>query len=715
MPPRSLSIDTQVKPVRSGAGLQRAPMDLTPGLFTANQQATASIVSDLGSIAKDLRAATIEADTTNVIKAEAKYKEIVATQINKLDRLDPDYQSRVDEITQAAQKEVTDGTSLRTREASSELEARLARTRGDVKINTLAAQRKSIQEEAVRVYDVSYNAVGQDIRKNPDQMEAILARWKPDSDRLLAGVDTDIRGRLEFKLKSDSIALQALGYADRGMYGKAKEIVDANAGSLDRAQEQKVTYQIEQIKNRHQADANKYAANVSADISAKLHDWAANPNPEAEPPVSRQQLQNMRDRGLFNGAPERYAALVNQLYGAETHRKSAMGTTMKAMQAYHTNTITGPEQADLAWNYINNGTTGKDKVPVDPANEDMLGKAVKFAQDTGFIPPTYRNFINNVSSSAGPGDQSGTAQAKLATAVQMYDKFVNAAPNIKWGGAADDKDAPVATAHQIMREENISAMEAARRALALTPKDREVATLRVKDFNEELKKLRGLKNVNDYLGEEIKSQYRTVFSLGAEGYLPFTGSLTISAEAIDAYRRRYEQAFVSTGDMKTARGVANEYLRNNFRITGMGADKDSVVQYAPENFIPPTYSGAIPQEVVSEMFTTEIQKKLKEAGMDADPAKWRLRADSQTADEARAFMSNGGGAVSYRLQVQDTYGNFVDVNGPRWRVPTAEEIAADPVFQSMRNKQRTEFETRQEGATEAAKARAIFEERRRKK
>lgn len=666
------SIETDVAPRGlSGTGGVRAPVEITNTPIGQSLAGLESVGADAQAIARDLTAATIERDTANMIKGEVAFKQSVAGQIEKLDRLAPDYQKQVDDVLAAAKREALDGTSLTTRGARVEYDARLSKLVGDNKMASITAQRNSIQEEAVRVYDTAYNAVGKDIRKNPDSMEAILAAWKPDSDRLLSGVSTDIKARLEHKLKSDSIALQALGYADRGQFKRAKEVVDNNAGSLDRAQEQKVTYQIQAIQNRMEADSAKYSAQVTSDLSAKLYDWQANPDPTAEPPISRQQLENMRAKGMFANAPHHFTSLVHQLHSVTAQRETAMASTKAAVLAMNTNTIKDQTQADLAWNYQQNGLTGKTKVPANPLDEAQVNAAVQFAQSTGFIPPTFRNYVNNVSQQSGPGDTSEGAVAKLAGAVMLFDKFGQAAPNIKWGGSADDKNNPVAVASQLIREENISPMEAARRAIALTPKDKETTVLRGKDFTEEVLKLKGPSvKKEDFMASQAMEPFKSFI----RGVNPFEKNLTTTPEVAAAYERRFQAAYVATGDMNTAKGVAQKWAAQNFSVTNVGADQNVVTQFAPEHFVPPQLQKGMPADTASRIFNDEIQTALKAAGMDADPTKYRLRADSQTEQEANAFMATGGGTVSYRLQVADSYGNFVDVNGPRWRTLTPDEI-----------------------------------------
>lgn len=741
-------IDTQVPSVvPNPGGSTRAPYtgSLSTGIYGATMATLGSFDQAGQNIARDLQAAETERDVTHMVKASGAFSQEVEPKLAGLDRLASDYSTQVDGILKSASDNALKNADLITPRAQEEMQARVAELSSRYKISSMAAQRTSISQEAVRTWDTAFNNVGSAIRSNPANADGIIANWKTDSDRLLAGVDTDTRRKVEFKMNSDAKALQALGYADKGQFAMARNVVKQNEGVLDPSQEWKVTNQIDSLESKARADNARYVAGVTAGISAKLADWSINPDPAAEPPVSRQQLQNMYDKGVFTNAPGAYVTLVHQLDGTIAHRQAEMASTIEALNAFRTNTIKNGDQVDLAFVYLQTGKmgkAGKAAYQFDPTNADQANQAAAVAKATGYIPSMYKNFVNNTSNEVTTNSNDPNSAAKLSVAAGMYDHFNSIVPHAKWGDV-DQPNTPVAMTVAMAHSENITMDEAARRVVALGNVDTEVKKARGLDFDQKITTARGTNRTSlQFMGGQVRDAMRASVLDRIPGVGP---AYTVAPEVANAFMQRYKENYISTGDLDTSRKAAEDYARQNFAVTRIGANDGAVVQFAPEHFIPASVGGIRGVDtVVGDIMNREITDKLAQAGigvnpvdlmkggpggktptqqgnyapeindmianedntnpgspkaLKVDPQSYRLFADDETTREARQFSLNGGsGPVTFALQVKDQYGVFRDVRGPRFRVPNADEIMASPEFKNMLQGQKSTLQTNEEAA-----------------
>lgn len=635
-----------------------------------------SLTNDVQQIADQLHRTQIKNDQIKVIQGETSTVASTDAAISKLDPLDKDYLSKVQGVYDDAKKNASANADLSTREGQEALEGRMSVIAASGMRQAQQMQRRSIDQEAIRTVNTSSNEMFAKIRRDPDGAATYQSGFQADYDRLTDGMNPDTKRQLGEQIKDQVVVSQSLGYADRGNYAAAKKTLDDNMGSLNPGQEQKARYQIEATENKARADSARYAANQAADVMVKIEDWKTNPDPTAPPPYSRADLEKMR--GAFGNNPSAFLGMVTHLDNAIRGRQVAMQATTEALSNAQTHSLRSQEQADLAFN---NQYALAGKKPAEVLTPDLVQAAGIFARDQGYIPSAYKAVIENAGRMGGSNTPED--QQRLAAATAAYDKINELAPNAKWN-FADDKNSRVQLASTMAKENQISVEEASRRVLNLTPKTENELQQRDLSFKQAFQDAHGQgtgRNEQQWLKDTVTSAFKN-FGQSITGAIGITDKTPDVPPEVGAdYKKQLEKNYQAVPDWNTAKKATDAWLAQNYSVTHVG-DRNEVTKYAPEKYFDPSVVDRVNKYGLGDTIINEdVNSILKSNSIvpgrspyDPNMPGWRLYADDQTAREADKFGPNGG-QVTYKIQVLNAAGDtYVDVNGPRYRLPNAQEI-----------------------------------------
>lgn len=626
-------------------------------------------------------------DTIGIVKAESGILASTDAEVAKLDPLAKEYPKQVEEVYTRAKATAQENANLYTREGREELDARLTRIQQHGVVQAQEKQRISVEKEAIRTYDQASNEVFAKVRRDPTAAATYTAGFQADAAKLTEGLRPDTRRAVDEKYRDNIVSAQALGYADRGNYAAAKQVLDTNMGTLNPAQEQKARYEIRAIEEKARTDSARFAANVHADTAAKIEDWKYSNDPTAPPPVTRADIEEMRPQ--FANNPAGYLSLVTLLDGAIYQRERAQQTTREALQNAETRSIRNQGEADLAFNN-QYGLHGKK--PSEVMTPELLTAAGTFAREQGYVPSVYKAQIENAGRSGGMGGNTPEEQTRLASATAAYDRINELAPNTKWG-FADDKGSRVQLSSTIAKQEQISIAEAARRVLSMSPKSEAETTSRVKAYQDAFKQAHGSgqgQNATNWTNGQVLSQFSYTGQNIVGALVPGADRPPrVAPEVAEDYQKKLEQNFIKVPDWDVAKRTTDDWLKQNYSITNVG-DRNEVTKYAPERYFDPVVSDRVNKYgMASQIVQDDISSILKAGNIvpgrnpyDPKLPGYRLYADDQTAKEADKWQASGPSPdgssarvpVTYRIQVLDAFGMYQDVNGPRYRLPNAQEI-----------------------------------------
>lgn len=620
----------------------------------------------------------VQRDSLVAARLQEGFKQEAAAELSKLDPLASDYNERVEEIFFNAREAATSKAEFKTRKIQDAFALALENQSAGGLTLAQGARRTALDAEGKRLRSELEDSVYASIRKDPDGYDSYLAEFSVQAQRVNPSINPKDLPQLNEKFADAALVARAEGYAERGEFDKAKELIDANQKSLTPETYRNAKRMVREAETRQKQDYLASTAAQAADLEVKIIDAKTN----ADFTRLRGEVEALDTAGFFKGREEKKVSMIRQIeHQREIVARREQYVAVRLDQFDRGMGSNNQQDADLVWEQVAERHRAKNP---QASTDQWVAWAGQYAAQSGWVPSQYRNVMANAERTDNP--------ALVESAARLYDKFRTAAPEADLG--LRDSGSRVRLVSASAELLGITYGDAAAMVLQRVP-DQATLAARQKQFDKDFK--------------DFDSRKALVNAgIATDGW--FSSPDQVPEPVARAYEKSLRLHYDLMGDPKIAEAAANKRFKEEYGVTGVGGVK-SVVKAPPENFFPGASNTSLTVDQKSALIDadarrgytllgvkpgTVVEGQVKEDVYDVEGnlvAKKTEAGDisgipdhSLVYDQLSEQDRAAGRPVSFELRIRNNYGNHVPIpiegksGNLRYVMPTIEQLQAMPEY-----------------------------------
>lgn len=695
-----------------------------PGAGNFNDRTATDFAAGIAGLSAVIEGIQLQRDSVKSVGVETEVTVQAQKDTAALNPLDPDYQTQVKNVWDAAKKRAME-SGITSTAVADDLAKRMDRHGAAMQIAAVGETKAAVNKQAQLVYKDAVDAQNAKIRNDPANANLYVDEFKADAERLKVGMDPVAFEAVSRNAADEFAKNQVIGYAEKGNFGAAKNALKAQAPHLKTEVVTGLSNYIDGKESKARADGDRARTANAAGLLLDIEDQFNGRKPID--PNTRERLDDLKAKGMIS--PEQHLTAVktwnneNQRYQVDAQKNA------KAAEELTTGTLSSQENADRAFaNQYGNipfGQIAMNGTPEQKAAGLLL--ATTMASGSGYLPSQMKNLISNADNITNPKQA-----AAVSYAAEAMDELEAKAANKIAGVTLSDTGVVNRTRAEAKRliADGVPKQEAYTMA-AQTQMPKDKMTLQVENDLREMTKVDFSQKKIDPAKEALKAAVPGF----VENYVPFMAPETAPAMGAE-WRRVYEEAFVATnGNKERAKALADKKIGETYGTTkvgvvdarqftpsadpaatyagpyaatyvgagvtseGMvGSGKATVQKYPPERYMPfPNLS----EEQRAKVIMAELDAFNKKHNVAPSPAKDRpgapvvqLLPDAQTEADIRAGRPP---SYQYRVLRGDLYEPIQTGNGPlRYRVPSnPDQLKDNPAYQAAEKARIDDFNKKQ--------------------